>query len=79
MKPSEYCRDIIQGRLRHDDAPAAIQSMMRLHYYQAASKIIAEPDKEKRRTMLTAHPDTYLNEVKKGVTRLWPLRNKLSK
>lgn len=77
MKPSEYCRDIIQGRLHHDDAPASVQSMMRLHYYQAARKIIAEPDKEKRRIMLTAHPETYMDEVKKEVTRLWPERHKL--
>lgn len=75
MKPSEYCRDIIQGRLRHDDAPAAIQSMMQLHYYQEAKKIIAEPGIEKRRTMLTAHPDSYRKEVEKEVRKLWQGRH----
>lgn len=75
MKPSEYCRDIIQGRLRHDDAPSAIQSMMQIHYYQEAKKIIAEPGIEKRRTMLTAHPDSYRKEVEKEVRKLWQGRH----
>lgn len=79
MKPSQICQEIIKGRLHHDAAPLPIQSMMRLHYYMEAKKIIKETDIDSRRKMLTGHPDSYRFKVEEEVKRLWPLRHSLLK
>lgn len=79
MRPSQICNDIIEGRLHHKDAPLPVQSMMRLHYYLEARKVIAEDCIKKRRKMLTGHPDSYRFKVEEEVKRLWPLRHSLLK
>lgn len=70
-KPSEQMLEVLTGKLHHDDAPAAIQSLCSKAYFDAAMQIIREDDKEKRRKMLTRIPETCRDEVRAYVERLW--------
>lgn len=76
-KPSDQMLAVLTGRLHHNDAPVAIQSLCSKAYFDAAMQIIAEDDKEKRRKMLTRIPETCRNKVAKEVTKLWPTRQQL--
>ena len=77
QKPSDQMLAVLTGKLHHDDAPAAIQSLCSKAYFDAAMQIIREDDKGKRRKMLTRIPETCRNEVAKEVTKAWPRRQQL--
>ena len=78
-KPSDQMLAVLTGRLAHDDAPAAIQSLCSKAYFDAAMLIIREDDKEKRRKMLTRIPETCREQVAETVRKLWPIRQQLLK
>ena len=76
-RPSDVMLDVLEGRLAHDDAPAAIQSLCSKAYFDAAMQIIREDNKEKRRKMLTRIPNTCDKQVRQYVELLWPRRQQL--
>lgn len=76
-KPSDQMLAVLTGKMNHDDAPAAIQSLCSKAYFDAAMQIIREDDKEKRRKMLTRIPNTCDKQVRQYVELLWPRRQQL--
>ena len=77
QKPSDQMLAVLTGKLNHNDAPVAIQSLCSKAYFDAAMQIIREDDKEKRKKMLTRIPNTCDNEVRQYVELLWPRRQQL--
>lgn len=77
QKPSDQMLAVLTGKMKHDDAPAAIQSLCSKAYFDAAMQIIREDDKEKRRKMLTRIPNTCDKQVRHYVELLWPRRQQL--
>lgn len=77
-KPSDEMLAVLDGRLHHDDASPAVQSMIRLQYFDAAVVIVKMESKESRRKALQKVPETCRMQVQEEVKRLWPIRNRLS-
>ena len=77
--PTQYASAVLKGAASYDDVPGAIQSLLRKPIYDEAVKTICEPDKEKRRNMLTALPISIRDEVAKEVTARWESRQQLLK
>ena len=75
--PTQYASAVLKGAASYDEVPGAIQSLLRKPIYDEAVKIICEADKENRRKMLTALPNSIRDEVAKEVTALWPRRQQL--
>lgn len=73
QKPSDIMLQVLEGKLNHDDAPEAVQSMCRLQYHNAAEQILKLP-KEKRKKALQRVPETCRNMVEAETIRLWRLR-----
>ena len=77
--PTQYASAVLEGAASYDDVPGAIQSLLRKPIYDEAVKIICEPDKENRRKMLQAAPESCRQNVEQEVVRLWPRRQQLLK
>lgn len=78
-RPSDQMLAVLTGRLHHDDAPAAIQSLCSKAYFDAAVDLIQIKDKETRKKMLQSVPETCRDEIAKEVVKLWPIRAQLLK
>lgn len=79
QKPSDQMLAVLTGRLAHDDAPAAIQSLCSKAYFDAAMQLIAINDRDARKKALTRIPETCRQNVEQEVVRLWPRRQQLLK
>lgn len=75
-KPSDIMLDVLEGRLAHDDAPPAIQSLCSKAYFDAAMQLIAIKDREARRNALQRVPESCRSQVKLEVERLWYARKR---
>lgn len=71
-KPSDIMLDVLTGKLHHNDAPEAVQSMCMLQYYHAAEQLLGLP-KEKRKKALQRIPETCRYMVEAETIRLWRL------
>lgn len=78
-RPSEQMLAVLTGRLHHDDATAAVQSMCSKEYFDAAVELVKIKDRDARRKALQRVPDTCKNEIMKEVARIWPIRHELLK
>lgn len=78
-KPSDQMLAVLTGKMKHDDAPAAIQSLCSKAYFDAAMQLIAINDRDARRKALTRIPDTCRQNVLEETQRLWPIRQQLLK
>lgn len=76
-RPSDQVLAVLTGKLNHDDAPAAIQSLCSKAYFDAAMQLIAINDRDARKKALTRIPNTCDNEVRQYVELLWPRRQQL--
>lgn len=75
--PNEWTAEILAGRIPLRNAPASIRSMMRLHLYTQAKRIVLLDTKEARQRELAKLPDTLRDEVGEDVKRLWGQRDAL--
>lgn len=71
--PSQQMLDVLEGRLSHDDAPVAVQSICRKAYFDAAQAVLAL-DKGKRKNALQRIPETCRKNVESEIMRLWNAR-----
>lgn len=78
-KPSDQMLAVLTGKLNHDDAPAAIQSLCSKAYFDAAMQLIALNDPEKIKKGLTRIPETCRDEVAATARKLWVSRAQLLK
>lgn len=78
-KPSDQMLAVLTGKMRHDDAPAAIQSLCSKAYFDAAMQLIAINDRDARKKALTRIPETCRDQVAETVRKLWPIRQQLLK
>lgn len=79
QKPSDQMLAVLTGKLNHDDAPAAIQSLCSKAYFDAAMQLIAINDRDARKKALTRIPETCRDQVAETVRKLWPIRQQLLK
>lgn len=70
-KPSDQMLAVLTGKMKHDDAPAAIQSLCSKAYFDAAMQLIAINDRDARKKALTRIPETCRDQVRAYVERLW--------
>lgn len=78
-KPTDQMRAVLEGRIAHKDAPAAIQSICRKAYFDAAVQLIAIKDRDARNKALHRVPVGCRDEVRQEVERIWPIRQRLLK
>ncbi len=76
-KPSDIMLDVLTGKLNHDDAPEAVQSMCRLEYFNAAVDVCLKKSMEDRKKYLSRVPETCRSNVEAEVKRLWPIRERI--
>lgn len=76
-KPSDIMLEVLEGKLNHDDAPPAVQSILRLEYFNAAVEVCLKKSKEDRKKYLSRVPETCRSEVEAEVKRLWPIRDRI--
>lgn len=78
-KPTDQMRAVLEGRMAHKDAPAAIQSICRKAYFDAAVQLIAIKDRDARNEALQRIPEGCRSEVQQEVIRIWPIRQRILK
>ena len=78
-KPSDQMMDVLTGKMHHNDAPAAIQSLCSKAYFDAAMDLVALNDPEKIKKGLERIPKTCQEEVRKQARKLWQSRAQLLK
>ena len=71
QKPSDQMLAVLTGRLAHDDAPTAIQSLCSKAYFDAAMDLVALNDPEKIKRGLQRVPDTCRDQVRDIARRVW--------
>lgn len=75
LKSIKEHNDITEGHLNLKDASKAVQSWFRLHLFLEACKILDIQSIDGRREAIAAHPETYRDELKIEVVRLWEERH----
>ena len=71
ISPAEQHQAIVDGRKPLKACPIAVKSWFRLHLFLEACKILDLSELEERRAAIDEHPDTYREELKAEVLRLW--------
>lgn len=69
--PIQWHEAITAGRRNLSDAPPAVKSWFRLHLFLEACKILDMGELEDRRSAIAGYPESYREELKEEVVRLW--------
>lgn len=71
--PSEQLADLMEGRVKWDDAPESIRSWAMFPIYSAANGILKMP-KENRRAAIDRAPITVRPILEDQIKRLWKMK-----
>ena len=74
FSPSAELREVLEGRVRLEDADPSVQSWARLPIHQAAVDIMQIRGRKARRAALERIPETIRPHVRARVEELWQRR-----
>lgn len=70
--PSEQLRQLMDGKVKWDDAPESIRSWSMFFIHETAKRILSMP-KDKRRGAIDKAPETVRPVLEAEIKRVWKL------
>lgn len=78
VRPAHWwLREILQGNIALEEAPASIQSWARHPIFEGAREIVLMENREERLAELAKVPARIRPHVEREVKRIWPMRGEL--